>query len=76
MKTIKDIFSDRGLRNRILFVVFILVITRFLAVIPIPEIDASALSGLLAKNGFLGLLNILSGGGIASFSIVMLGVGP
>lgn len=76
MKTIKAIFSDRGLRNRILFVVFILVITRVLATIPIPEIDASALSGLLSQNGFLGLLNILSGGGIASFSIVMLGVGP
>ena len=76
MKTIKAIFSDPGLRKRILFVVFILVITRFLAVIPIPEIDASALKGLLASNSFFGLLNILSGGGIASFSIVMLGVGP
>ncbi len=76
MKTIKAIFSDRGLRNRIFFVVFILVITRFLAVIPIPEIDATALSALLKSNSFFGLLNILSGGGIASFSIVMLGVGP
>ncbi len=76
MKTIKAIFSDRGLRNRILFVVFILAITRFLAVIPIPEIDAQAMAGLLKSNSFFGLLNILSGGGIASFSIVMLGVGP
>ena len=76
MKTIKAIFSDRGLRNRVLFVVFVLVITRLLAVVPIPEIDAKALSGLLEQNNFLGLLNILSGGGIASFSIVMLGVGP
>lgn len=76
MKTIKAIFSDRALRKRIGFVVFILVITRFLASIPIPEIDASSLSNLLSSNGFLGLLNILSGGGIASFSIVMLGVGP
>lgn len=76
MKTIKAIFSDRGLRNRILFVIFILVITRFLAIIPIPEIDASSLTNILTENSFFGLLNILSGGGIASFSIVMLGVGP
>jgi preprotein translocase subunit SecY len=76
MKTIKAIFSDRGLRNRILFVVFILVITRILAVVPIPQIDASSLTNILTQNSFLGLLNILSGGGIASFSIVMLGVGP
>jgi preprotein translocase subunit SecY len=77
MKTIQAIFSDRGLRNRILFVVYILIITRFLAIIPIPEIDATKLSGILHENGsFLGLLNIITGGGIASFSIVMLGVGP
>jgi preprotein translocase subunit SecY len=56
MKTIKAIFSDRGLRKRILFVVCILLITRVLSAIPIPEIDAKALSGLLAQNGFLGLL--------------------
>ena len=76
MKTIKAIFSDRGLRNRIFFVVGILLLTRVLSAIPIPQIDSSALGGLLSQNGFLGLLNILSGGGIASFSIVMLGVGP
>lgn len=78
MKTIKAIFSDRGLRKRILFVVFILVITRFLASLPIPGIDAAALGNIFAQqgNGFLSFLNILSGGGIASFSVVMLGVGP
>ncbi len=76
MKTLKAIFGDKGLRNRIFFVIFILVITRILAIVPIPEIDASALNNLLTQNSFFGLLNILSGGGIASFSIVMLGVGP
>ena len=76
MKTIKAIFSDKGLRNRIFFVIGILVITRFLAVIPIPGVDTSNLAQFLSGNGFLGLLNIFAGGGIASFSIVMLGVGP
>ena len=77
MKTIKAIFSDRTLRKRILFVVYILIITRFLAIVPIPEIDSTALANLLKESGsFLGLLNIITGGGIASFSIVMLGVGP
>ena len=76
MKTIKAIFSDRSLRNRIFFVVFILIITRILAAIPIPGIDASNLASFLKSNSFLGLLNIFSGGGISSFSIVMLGVGP
>lgn len=76
MKTIKAIFSDRGLRNRIFFVIGILVLTRILAVIPIPGVDTSNLGSYLSNNGFLGLLNVFAGGGIATFSIVMLGVGP
>ncbi len=76
MNTIKAIFQDRGLRNRILFVIGILVLTRILAIIPIPGIDASNLASYLEGNGFLGLLNIFAGGGLATFSIVMLGVGP
>jgi preprotein translocase subunit SecY len=76
MKTIKAIFSDRGLRNRIFFVIGVLIITRILAVIPIPGIDASNLAKFLENNNFFGLLNIFSGGGISTFSIVMLGVGP
>lgn len=76
MNTIKAIFTDRGLRNRIFFVIGILIITRVLATIPIPEVDASNLATFLQNNSFFGLLNLLSGGGIASFSIVMLGVGP
>lgn len=76
MKTIKAIFSDPGLRNRVLFVIGILILTRFLAAIPIPGVDASNLANFLKNNQFFGLLNIFSGGGISSFSIVMLGVGP
>lgn len=76
MKTIKAIFSDRGLRNRIFFVIGILMLTRVLAAIPIPGVDASNLASFLKNNQFFGLLNIFSGGGISSFSIVMLGVGP
>ncbi len=76
MKTIKAILTDRGLRNRIFFVIGILLITRVLSAIPIPEVDASQLASLLASNQVFSFLNVLSGGGIASFSIVMLGVGP
>ncbi|MCF7843998.1 preprotein translocase subunit SecY [Candidatus Gracilibacteria bacterium] len=76
MKTIKAIFSDRSLRNRIYFVVGILVLTRVLATIPIPGVDTSNLAGFLKGNDILNMLNVFAGGGISSFSIVMLGVGP
>jgi preprotein translocase subunit SecY len=76
MKTIKAIFSDKAIRSRIMFVIGILVLTRVLAAIPIPGIDTSSLEQFLSGNNIVSLLNILSGGGIMSFSIVMLGVGP
>lgn len=76
MKSLKKIWQDRILRNKILFVLLILTITRFLATIPIPGVDREALANALSSNSFLGFLNIFSGGGLSSFSIVMLGVGP
>ena len=76
MKTLKRIFEDKVLRNRILFVIGILSIIRVLAVLPIPGVDKAALANALSSNSFLGFLNIFSGGGLSSFSIIMIGVSP
>jgi len=73
---ISHIFRDRGLRKRILFVVFILVIFRLLTTIPIPGIDTVRLASLFENSQFFGLLNLFSGGGLSNLSIMMLGVGP
>ncbi len=73
---IKSLFSDRTLRNRTLFVIGALIVFRLLAVVPIPGVDEAALAQFLNGNQFFGLLNIFSGGGLSTLSIVMLGVGP
>lgn len=70
------VFQDAVLRKRIFFTVFILVIFRFLATIPIPGIDSLRLEQFLSGNDFFGLLNIFSGGGLSNISIMMLGVSP
>jgi preprotein translocase subunit SecY len=75
-RKLTTLFTDKTLRSKILFVVVILFIFRFLAVIPVPGVDIARLNQFLANNQFLGLFNVLSGGGLSSFSIVMLGVGP
>ena len=75
-KKLKTLATDRSLRNKILFVVAVFFVFRFLAAIPVPGVDTAHLNKFLAGNQFLGLFNILSGGGLSSFSIVMLGVGP
>lgn len=73
---LKLVFGDKTLRNRILITVGILVLSRVLAVIPLPGINPSQLASLFSGNQFLSLLNIFSGGGLSSLSIVMLGVSP
>src|SRR3989344_4432276 len=70
------VFEDETLRTRVLFVLGALIVFRLLAAIPIPGIDANALENYLSSNQFLGLLNIFSGGGFSTLSIMMIGVSP
>ncbi len=69
-------FRAPDIRRRILFVLALLVVFRFLAAVPVPGVDPQALENLLADNDFLQLLNIFSGGGLSNFSIVAMGVNP
>ncbi len=69
-------FGDPEIRFRIFFLVGALALFRLLASIPIPGVDKTALAAFFSNNQFFGLLNIFSGGGLSSLSIVMLGVGP
>lgn len=73
---ISKIWKDPDLRNRILFVLGLLVAFRVAAHIPIPGIDAENLKRFFNSNQILGLVNIFSGGALSSFSIIALGVGP
>lgn len=70
------LFADRGLRNRLLFVLGALAVFRLLASVPTPGIDSTQLELFFSQNQFFGLLNLFSGGGLSSLSIMMLGVGP
>ena len=76
LRKLRLIIEDETLRNRVLFVLGALIVFRLLAAIPIPGINAAALESYLANNQFLGLLNIFSGGGFSTLSIMMIGVSP
>ncbi len=70
------IIKDKNLRARIIYLLGFLVLFRVLAAIPIPGVDAQKLTEFFSNNQFFGLMNIFSGGGLSSLSIIMLGVGP
>lgn len=76
LEKFKQIFKVPELRRSIFFALLILVVFRIAAHIPIPGIDRDALSRIFLQNQFLGLINIFSGGGLQSFSVVAMGVAP
>lgn len=75
-KKLKLIFTDGAVLKRLGFLVSGLVLFRLLAAIPVPSVNAIQLEQFFQNNQLLSFLNIFSGGGLSSLSIVMLGVGP
>ncbi len=63
-------------RKKILFTGAIFIVFRLFAHIPVSGVDIARLQLLFAQNQFLGLLDIFSGGTLAAFSIMALGLNP
>jgi preprotein translocase subunit SecY len=76
VKKAKLAFFDPDIRRRILYTLGGLFLFRVLAAVPAPGIDPTNLTQFFADNQVFGLLNVLTGGGLSSISIVMLGIGP
>ena len=75
-ESLLNAFRAPDLRRRILVVLGLLIVFRFLASVPVPGIDRTQLDAFLANNPLFGLLNIFSGGGLSNFSVVALGLNP
>lgn len=79
-KTIFKSLRNKDMLKRVLTILGILVAYRLLAQIPVPMGDAStfkeAVSNLMEKSDFSSFLNLISGGGLASFSIILVGLSP
>lgn len=73
---ITRLWKLKDLRNKILVVLGLLVLTRVLAHVPIPALSLTDIRQFFEGSQLFGLLNIFSGGGLANLSIAMLGVGP
>ncbi|MDO9100090.1 MAG: preprotein translocase subunit SecY, partial [Caldisericota bacterium] len=75
-ETLRRAFRLPELRNRILFTLLMFIVIRLGTYVPVPGIDRAAVAELVGKGGFLGLLDLFSGGGVANFAIFSLGVLP
>ena len=79
-KTIFKSLKNKDMLKRIFVILGILVAYRLLAHIPVPMGDAGtfreAVANLLEKSDFSSFLNLISGGGLASFSVILVGLSP
>jgi preprotein translocase subunit SecY len=79
-KIIFKSLKNKDMQKRLLIVLGLVVVYRFLAHIPVPLAEPTKLKQVVDSivNGtdFGGFLNLLSGGALASFSIVLVGLSP
>ena len=69
-------FRAPDIRRKILFTLGILLVFRVLTSVPVPGVDQAQLANLFNSNQLLGLLDLFSGGGLATASIIGMGVNP
>lgn len=74
------LWRSQDIRKKLLITLAILIIFRIAANVPVPGADREALAAFFqaptGQGGFIGFLNLLSGGTIQNFSLLSMGVYP
>ncbi len=80
IEALRNAMKLPDLRRRLLYTVWLLVIFRLASNIPVPGVDRAKLAEFLTKGGaasqLIGLIDLLSGGAVANFSVLAAGVYP
>jgi len=72
----KNSIKSEEVRKKLLFTAFIFLVFRIFAHIPVAGVNLDQLKVLFDQNQFLGLLDVFSGGTLANFSVMALGLNP
>lgn len=79
LDTLKNIWSIKELRERILFTLLLLLVFRFGSYVVLPGVNAAALQSAAAERGgsdILGLINSFTGGAFNNAAVFALGIMP
>ncbi len=76
IRIFRSSFQTPEVRKKILFTLGIFIVFRIFAHIPVSGVNIASLKVLFSQNQFLGLLDIFSGGTLANFSVMALGLNP
>ena len=76
LTAVRSAFRLPALRRKLLFTLGLLVLYRFLAQVPVPGVDRTALASFFQGNDLANLFDLLSGGALSNFSVMSMGVYP
>jgi preprotein translocase subunit SecY len=85
LQALRNAIALPEIRNRILFTLFILVVYRLIAHVPVPGVNPDVLAQIRTAveqgqagglGSIVGLLSLLSGGAVFNFSVLAMGVYP
>jgi preprotein translocase subunit SecY len=76
LQAMVDAFRQEDVRRKLLFTLAMLIVFRFVAHVPLPNVDRDALKQAFEGNALLDFLSIFSGGALQNLSVAALGVYP
>ena len=80
MRRLRFLWISPDIRNRLLISLGLLAIYRLAAHVPVPDVNRQAIAQMFSQAGggqtLFGLLDLLSGGTVSTFSVLAMGVYP
>ncbi|HEY3316772.1 MAG TPA: preprotein translocase subunit SecY, partial [Bacillota bacterium] len=76
LDTFRNAFRIADLRKRLLFTLYMFLIFRIGAHVPVPGVDREAIANLLSQGALFGLLDTISGGSFKTYTVFAMSVGP
>lgn len=78
IEALRNAWRLSDVRSKLLFTGLVLLVYQFAAHVPVIGVNRSVLQQVLSSEGagFIGVLNLLSGGAVSNFSVIAMGVYP
>lgn len=76
VEDLKSMFQISGLKQKLIFTIFVMIIFRFCTQIPLFGINNLNFLNIAGGENIIGFLDMFSGGALGNVSIIALGIGP
>ena len=76
IQSIKSVFDNKGIRKKIIATLLLVLVYKFLAVIPVPWVNTDWLSAIMEQQKGLSFFSALMWWGLSQFSIILMWLSP